>query len=104
MIKALQENHRLESLADMDLRNSSFMLKPRCYLELQLSKLYTNKILRRFVREVEGMFSCFRTRQAYVDGQVMTYIVKEQVEIEESKRETRDVLCACGLFIYVGMH
>jgi hypothetical protein len=55
-------------------------------------------------KEVEGMFSCFRTRQAYVDGQVMTYIVKEQVEIEGSKRETRDVLCACGLFIYVGMH
>jgi len=27
-------------------------------------------------KEVEGMFSCFRTRQAYVDGQVMTYIVK----------------------------
>lgn len=90
MIKALQENHRPESLDDMDLRNSSFMLKPGCYLELQLSKLYTNKI--------------FRTRQACVDGQVMTYIVKEQVEIEGSKRETRDVLCACGLSIYVGMH
>uniref|UniRef100_U5GL76 Protein FAR1-RELATED SEQUENCE n=1 Tax=Populus trichocarpa TaxID=3694 RepID=U5GL76_POPTR len=44
------ENHRLESLADMDLRNSSFMLKPRCYLELQLSRLYKKKILRRFIR------------------------------------------------------
>ncbi|KAJ6942218.1 hypothetical protein NC652_008127 [Populus alba x Populus x berolinensis] len=57
MIKALRENHRLESLDDMDLRNSCFTLKPGCYLELQLSKLYTNKI--------------FRTRQACVDGQAV---------------------------------
>ncbi|KAL3610809.1 hypothetical protein D5086_001829 [Populus alba] len=102
-----------ESLADMDSRNSSFMLKPRCFFELQLSKLYTNEIQRRFEREVEGMYSCFSTRQAYVDGQVMTYLVKEEVEVEGSKRETRDfevmynasemdVLCVCGLFNFSG--
>jgi hypothetical protein len=67
-------------------------------------KVVQKENLEEIHKEVGGMFSCFRTRQAYVDGQVMTYIVKEQVEIEGSKRETRDVLCACGLFIYVGMH
>ncbi|KAG5229231.1 protein FAR1-RELATED SEQUENCE [Salix suchowensis] len=111
--QALQANHQLESLADMDSRNSSCMLKSRCYFELQLSKLYTNEIARRFEREVEGMYSCFCTRQAYVDGQVMTYLVKEQVEVEGSKPETRDfevmynasemdVLCVCGLFNFCG--
>lgn len=111
--QALQANRQLESLADMDSRNSSFMLKSRCFFELQLSKLYTNEIQRRFEREVEGMYSCFSTRQAYVDGQVMTYLVKEEVEVEGSKRETRDfevtynasemdVLCVCGLFNFSG--
>lgn len=117
--QALQANHQLEALADMDSRNSGFMLKSRCYFELQLSKLYTNEILRRFGREVEGMYSCFSTRQIYVDGPVMTYIVKEQVEVEADKRETwdfevtynaseMDVFCICGLFnlkdIYAGTH
>lgn len=111
--QALRMNHQLEALADIESRNSSFMLKSRNYFELQLSKLYTNEILRRFEREIEGMYSCFNTRQVHSDGQVITYMVKEQVEIEGNRRETRDfeviynasemdVLCVCGLFNFRG--
>ncbi|WRX27358.1 FAR1 DNA binding domain - like 10 [Theobroma cacao] len=107
--QALQENHQLETLADMDSRNSGFTMKSRCYFELQLAKLYTNNILREFEREVEGMYSCFGTRQINVEGQIMTYMVREQIDVEANRRETRDfevlynatemeVLCVCGLF------
>ncbi|KAF5726943.1 protein FAR1-RELATED SEQUENCE 6-like [Tripterygium wilfordii] len=107
--QALQTSHQLEALADMESRNSGFMVKSRCYFELQLSKLYTNEIFRRFEREVEGMHSCFSNRQLNVDGPTVTYMVKEQVEVEGNRRETRDlevlynasemeVLCVCGLF------
>ncbi|KAK6284900.1 hypothetical protein POUND7_003852 [Theobroma cacao] len=107
--QALQENHQLETLADMDSRNSGFTMKSRCYFELQLPKLYTNNILREFEREVEGMYSCFGTRQINVEGQIMTYMVREQIDVEANRRETRDfevlhnatemeVLCVCGLF------
>ncbi|KDP37057.1 hypothetical protein JCGZ_06113 [Jatropha curcas] len=111
--QALQMNHQLEALADMDSRNSSFILKSRCYFELQLSKLYTNEILKRFEKEVEGMYACFSTRQVSVDGPLITYIVKEQVEIEGNCQETSDfevmynasemdILCVCGLFNFRG--
>jgi zinc finger SWIM domain-containing protein 3 len=111
--QALQTKCQLEALADLDSRNSSYMLKSRSYFELQLSKLYTNDILRMFEREVEGMYSCFSTRQLNGDGPIFTYIVKEQVEVEGNRRETRDyevvynapemeILCVCGLFNFKG--
>ncbi|EEF44834.1 conserved hypothetical protein [Ricinus communis] len=111
--QALQTNHQLEALADKDSRNSSSGLKSRCYFELQLSKLYTNEILRRFEKEVEGMYACFSTRQANLDGPLITYIVKEQVEVEGNRQEMRDfevmyntsemdILCVCGLFNFRG--
>ncbi|KAH0982796.1 hypothetical protein GBA52_009973 [Prunus armeniaca] len=107
--QALQTHHRLEALADLDSRNSSYMLKSRCYFELQLSKVYTNDILRKFESEVEGMYSCFSTSQLNPDGPVITYIVKEQTEVDGNRREVRDhevlynpsemeVLCICGMF------
>ncbi|KAH7560893.1 hypothetical protein JRO89_XS10G0134800 [Xanthoceras sorbifolium] len=111
--QALQTNHQLEAMADMDSRNSSYMLKSRCYFEFQLSKLYTNEILRKFENEVEGMYSCLSTRQLNADGPIITYVVKEQVEIDEHRRDLMDfevfynasemeVHCICGLYNFRG--
>ncbi|TXG74008.1 hypothetical protein EZV62_002587 [Acer yangbiense] len=111
--QALQTSYQLEALADMDSRNSSYMLKSRCYFEFQLSKLYTNEILRKFGKEVEGMYSCFSTRQLSADGPNVTYTVKEQVELNEDRRDSMDfevlynasemeVLCTCGLYNFRG--
>lgn len=107
--QALQKKWQHEALADLDSKNSSFMQKPRCYFELQISKLYTIELFRMFEKEVEGMYSCLSTRQINVDGPVISYIIKEQVEVEGNQRVTRDyevyynaselqVLCICGLF------
>ncbi|KAK3206209.1 hypothetical protein Dsin_020255 [Dipteronia sinensis] len=111
--QALQTSYQLEALADIDSRNSSYMLKSRCYFEFQLSKLYTNEILRKFGKEVEGMYSCFSTRQLSADGPIVTYTVKEQVELNEDRRDSMDfevfynapemeVLCTCGLYNFKG--
>ncbi|KAK9229419.1 hypothetical protein WN944_022381 [Citrus x changshan-huyou] len=62
--QALQANYQLEALADMDSRNSSCIQKPRCYYEFQLSKLYTNEMLRKFQTEVEAMYSCYSTKHS----------------------------------------
>ncbi|KAK7831712.1 protein far1-related sequence 6, partial [Quercus suber] len=59
-------------------------------LKLKLSKLYTNDILEMFKREVEGMYSCFSTRQLNADGPIFTYIVKDQVEVVEEGRKSED--------------
>lgn len=52
---------QLEALANLDLKSSTYMPKPRSYFESQVSKLYNNEILRMFKREVERMYSCFCT-------------------------------------------
>ncbi|BFG20950.1 hypothetical protein CerSpe_072240 [Prunus speciosa] len=88
--QVLQTHHQLEALADLDSRYSSSMLKSRCYFELQLSKVYTNDILRKFELEVEGMYSCFSTSKLNADGPVVTYIVQEQTEVDGNRREMRD--------------
>ncbi|XP_027340513.1 protein FAR1-RELATED SEQUENCE 6-like [Abrus precatorius] len=111
--QALRTKRQLEALADLDSKSSSFMPKSRSYFELHISKLYTNEILRIFEREVEGMYSCFSSRQINVDGPVITYVVQEQVRVEGSQRDARDyevyyneaemdVLCICGLFNFKG--
>lgn len=112
--QALRTKRQLENLADLDSKSSSsFMPKSRSYFELQVSKLYTNEILRMFEREVEGMHSCFSTRQINIDGPVITYIVQEQVEVEGNQIDAKDyevyyngaeveVLCICGLFNFRG--
>lgn len=111
--KALENNHKKEAMADMESRNSSFAIKPRFYFELQLSKLYTNYIFKNFQKEVDGMLSCFSTRQTNPDGPIITFIVKEHVEIDENRREITEyevsfntceveVSCVCGLFNFKG--
>ncbi|XP_054780015.1 protein FAR1-RELATED SEQUENCE 6-like [Prosopis cineraria] len=112
--QALQTKMQHEALADLDSKNSSFMHKPSCYFELQISKLYTNELFRMFEREIKGMYSCLSTRKINVDGPVISYIIKEQVEVEGNQRVTRDyevcyngsemeVICMCGLFNFKGI-
>lgn len=111
--QALQTKRQLEALADSDSKTCSFMPKSRSYFELQVSELYTNEIFRMFESEVEEMYSCFSTRQINVDGPVITYIVREQVEVEGNQKDSREyevyyngaemeVLCICGLFNFRG--
>ncbi|KAH9715211.1 protein FAR1-RELATED SEQUENCE 6 [Citrus sinensis] len=110
--QALQENYQLEALADMDSRNSSCIQKPGCYYEFQLSKLYTNEMLRKFQTEVEAMYSCYSTKHSSSDGPI-TYIVKEEFEVGGNEKDSRafdvlynasdlEVLCVCGLFNFRG--
>ncbi|KAK3011465.1 hypothetical protein RJ639_012763 [Escallonia herrerae] len=87
---ALEEVHQRETLADLESENSSPILRSRMYFELQLSKIYTKYIFDKFQAEVEGMFSCFSTRQVSTDGSIITYIVKEHAEVEENRMETKD--------------
>ncbi|XP_024036896.1 protein FAR1-RELATED SEQUENCE 6-like [Citrus clementina] len=110
--QALRANYQLEALADMDSRNSSCIQKPRCYYEFQLSKLYTNEMLRKFQTEVEAMYSCYSTKHVSADGPI-TYIVKEEFEVGSNEKDSRafivlynasdlEVLCVCGLFNFRG--
>ncbi|XP_062089897.1 protein FAR1-RELATED SEQUENCE 6-like [Humulus lupulus] len=108
---ALQKHYQLEALADLDSKSPTS--KTRYSFEMQLSRLYTNGILRKFEREVEGMYSCFCSRQSNSDGPIMTYVVKEQIEVDGNVREARDyevlfnppemeVICVCGMFNFKG--
>ncbi|XP_024036906.1 protein FAR1-RELATED SEQUENCE 6-like [Citrus clementina] len=110
--QALQANYQLVALADMDSRNSSCIRKPRCYYEFQLSKLYTNEMLRKFQMEVEAMYSYYSTKHISSDGPI-TYIVKEEFEVGGNEKDSRafdvlynasdlEVLCVCGLFNFRG--
>ncbi|KAJ0030158.1 hypothetical protein Pint_12430 [Pistacia integerrima] len=110
---ALHRKHVKEATADLESRSTSFDLKTRCNFEVQLSKVYTKEIFKRFQSEVEGMYSCFNTRQVDASGAIITYIVKERVEIEGNKKEVRnfevlyetsqiDIRCICSLFNYKG--
>ncbi|KAF3975536.1 hypothetical protein CMV_001221 [Castanea mollissima] len=100
-------------MADLESRNSSFEMKTRCNFEVQVSKVYTKEIFKRFQSEVEGMYSCFNTRQVNVNGPIITYIVKERVEVEGNEKEVKyyevlyettqvDIRCICSLFNYKG--
>lgn len=106
---ALQRKHLREAMADLESRKSSLLLKTKCNFELQLSKVYTKDIFNKFQLEVEGMYSCFNTRQVNVNGPIITYVVKERVEVEGNDKEVRnytilyettqmDIRCICGLF------
>lgn len=110
---ALHRKHTKEAMADLESRNSCFELKTRCSFEVQLSKVYTKEIFRRFQSEVEGMYSCFNTRQVTANGPIITYIVKERVEVEGNEKEVKnyevlyetsqvDIRCICSLFNYKG--
>ncbi|KAE9452193.1 hypothetical protein C3L33_15904, partial [Rhododendron williamsianum] len=84
-----------------------------CKFELQLSRVYTKEIFKKFLSEVEGMYSCFNTRQVNVNGPIITYVVKERVEVEGRDKEVRnyevlyetaqvDIRCICSLFNFKG--
>ncbi|KAK7251947.1 hypothetical protein RIF29_35576 [Crotalaria pallida] len=111
---ALHRKHLKEALADLESRKLGFVLNTKCNFEMQLSKVYTKEIFKKFQSEVEGMYSCFNTRQVNVNGSIITYIVKERVEVEESNEkgvrsyevlyETTelDIRCICSLFCHKG--
>ncbi|KAI3455294.1 hypothetical protein Pfo_011957 [Paulownia fortunei] len=110
---ALQKKHKEEVIADMESRNSSPELKTRCSFELQLSKVYTRAIFKRFQLEVEEMYSCFSTTQMHIDGPITIFLVKERVLHEGNRREIRDfevlynraaaeVRCICSCFNFYG--
>ncbi|KAK3043755.1 hypothetical protein RJ639_001951 [Escallonia herrerae] len=109
----MQRKHLQEAMGDLDSRSSTFELKTRCNFEVQISKLYTKEIFRRFQSEVEGMYSCFHTRQVSVSGAIITYVVKERVEVKGNEKEVRhyevlyettqaEVRCICSLFNFKG--
>ncbi|EYU21668.1 hypothetical protein ABFS82_09G090500 [Erythranthe guttata] len=113
--RALLEIEQRETLSDMEsTNNSSCALKSRFSFELQLSKLYTNEIFKKFQDEIEGMYSCFSVREISTDSSSLTYyIVKEDILVEQNHRLTREfevmyntcdseILCACGLFNFRG--
>ncbi|GAB4842101.1 hypothetical protein Ancab_040433 [Ancistrocladus abbreviatus] len=107
--EALQANYQEERLADLKSKNPTVMLKSKFHFELQLSKLYTFNIFRRFQTEIEGIYSCTSARQISADGAIITYMVKERLEFEENRTEEREyevlynntegaVVCMCGAF------
>lgn len=110
---ALQKKHKEEALADMESRNSSPTLKTRCPFELQLSKVYTREIFKKFQFEVEEMYSCFSTTQLHIDGPIIIFLVKERISGEGNKREIRacevlynrvasEIRCICSCFNFNG--
>ncbi|KAL0319119.1 UNVERIFIED_CONTAM: protein FAR1-RELATED SEQUENCE 6 [Sesamum angustifolium] len=110
---ALQKKHKEEVIADIESRNSSPELKTRCSFELQLSKVYTRAIFKRFQLEVEEMYSCFSTTQIHIDGPITIFLVKERVLHDGNRREIRDfevlynraaaeVRCICSCFNFYG--
>uniref|UniRef100_A0A2P2JSH7 Protein FAR1-RELATED SEQUENCE n=1 Tax=Rhizophora mucronata TaxID=61149 RepID=A0A2P2JSH7_RHIMU len=110
---ALHKKHKQETLADIESRSSGPTLKTRCSFELQLSKLYTREIFKKFQFEVEEMYSCFSTTQIHIDGPIVIFLVKERVLGEGSRRDIRDyevlynksageVRCICSCFNFYG--
>ncbi|KAJ9702601.1 hypothetical protein PVL29_004375 [Vitis rotundifolia] len=110
---ALHRKHLKEAMADLESRTSSFELKTKCNFEVQLSKMYTKAIFMKFQSEVEGMYSCFNTKQVSVNGPIITYMVKERVEVEGKEKVVRyyevlyettqvDIRCICSLFNFKG--
>lgn len=112
---ALHRNRLKEAMEDLESRKASiFTPKTRCSFETQLSRFYTKQIFKLFQAEVEGMQSCFNTRQVSVNGPITTYLVKERVQLEggeEKEIRTLEVVyestraeirCICGLFNFNG--
>ncbi|CAN1328338.1 Protein FAR1-RELATED SEQUENCE 6 [Linum perenne] len=110
---ALHKKHKEESLADIESRASDPPLKTRCSFELQLSKVYTRDVFKKFQFEVEEMYSCFSTKQIHIDGPNVIFLVKERVLGEGNMREIRDyevlynrgeaeVRCICSCFNFYG--
>ncbi|PIN09368.1 hypothetical protein CDL12_18046 [Handroanthus impetiginosus] len=110
---ALQRKHLKEAMEDFESRNSSFELKTKSKFEFQLSKVYTKEMFKKCQIEVEGMYSCFNTKQVTINGPIVTFVVKERIEVEGSEKEVRhyevlyettqnEVRCICSLFNFKG--
>lgn len=110
---ALQRKHLKEAMEDFESRNSRFELKTKSNFELQLSEVYTKEMFKKCQTEIEGMYSCFNTKQVSTNGQIMTFVVKERIEVEGSEKEIRhyevlyettqtEVRCICSLFSFKG--
>ncbi|KAK6123638.1 hypothetical protein DH2020_042619 [Rehmannia glutinosa] len=110
---ALQRKQMKEAMEDFESRNSSFELKTKSNFELQLSKVYTKEMFKKCQIEVEGMYSCFNTKQVTTNGPIMTFVVKERIEVEGNEKEVRhyevlfettqtEVRCICSLFNFKG--
>ncbi|KAL6312418.1 hypothetical protein AAG906_016372 [Vitis piasezkii] len=99
---ALQKKHKEEALADIESRNSGPTLKTRCFFELQLSKVYTREIFKKFQFEVEEMYSCFSTTQLHVDGPIIIFL--EEIRDFEVlyNRAAAEVRCICSCFNFYG--
>uniref|UniRef100_A0A7N1A7R7 Protein FAR1-RELATED SEQUENCE n=2 Tax=Kalanchoe fedtschenkoi TaxID=63787 RepID=A0A7N1A7R7_KALFE len=104
-----QTMNHMETMADVESRNGSCVLRSRCHFELQVSKLYTSTVFKRFQDEVEAMYSCTSTIQMNDDGPTETHIVREHVPHDVNRSEARefevsynpsegDVKCICRLF------
>ncbi|GFP88534.1 phytochrome-associated serine/threonine-protein phosphatase [Phtheirospermum japonicum] len=106
---ALQRKQMKEAKEDLESRNSSFELRTKSNFELQLSKAYTKEMFKKCQIEVEGMYSCFNTKQLTNNGPVTTFVVKERINQEEVRSfevlfETtrKEVRCICSLFNFKG--
>lgn len=107
--RAQQDIDKKETLSDMESGNSSCLLKSSFLFELQLLKLYTKNVFECFQGEVDGVYSCYDLIQTSIEGSVATFTVKQDIQVEEEMKETRDfevtynstdaeVVCACALF------
>ncbi|WCJ40517.1 FAR1-related sequence 8 [Euphorbia peplus] len=109
----LQKKHEKEALDDLESRASGPMLRTNSYYELQLSKLYTNDVFRKFQEEVVMMSSCLNITQVNVNGLVITYLITEHEADEGNANNIRkyevlydksgpEVRCNCGCFNFKG--
>ncbi|XVE91277.1 hypothetical protein DITRI_Ditri20bG0140600 [Diplodiscus trichospermus] len=103
----LQKKHKKEAVSDLESRFSSPVLKTRCNYELQVSKLYTNEIFRRFQDEVVMMTYCFSITQVHANGAVVTYMIKEREDGDQGDvrnfevmydKAGMDIRCICSCF------
>ncbi|KAH6815890.1 FAR1-related sequence 6 [Perilla frutescens var. hirtella] len=111
---ALQRKFLKEATEDFESRSLSFELKTKSNFESQLSKVYTREMFKKCQSEVEGMYSCFNIKQVATNGPILTFVVKERVEVEEGNEkgvrhyevlyETTEVevRCICGFFNFKG--
>ncbi|KAL3598238.1 hypothetical protein D5086_006156 [Populus alba] len=108
----LQKKYQKEALDDFESRNSSPILRTGSFYELQLSRVYTNEIFRRFQDEVVMMSSCFGITQVHASGPLVTYVIKER-QGEENSRDIKnfevmydkrgaEVRCLCSCFNFKG--
>ncbi|KAL9685889.1 hypothetical protein QQ045_023343 [Rhodiola kirilowii] len=77
--------HYTETMADIDSRNRSCILRLRHPFESQVSKLYTSTLFNRFQDELERMYSYTSTRQINDELPIQTYICKEHVVVNKSE-------------------